>query len=121
MKVNTLQRSRDVVQDGAVVPDVRQEDQYQELTGQCLVWQPPAIPSFLVTSTINTLDTLLKDMEQFNVRRGETGDQTDLEAEVDDLTEKLRIALESGEEVAGSVGRCEKCREEISGCSGRNV
>ena len=55
------------------------------------------------------------------MRRGETGDQTDLEAEVDDLTEKLRIALESGEEVTGSVGRCEKCREEISGCSGRNV
>ena len=64
-----------------------------------------------MTSAINTLDSLLTDMEEFSVTRGEVPDKSQLEAELDDLTEALKKALESGEEV---VGRCEACQEEIS-------
>lgn len=43
--------------------------------------------------------------------RGQAPDKRQLEEELDDLTEALKKALESGEEV---VSRCEACQEEIS-------
>ena len=38
----------------------------------------------------------------------------DLEAEVDDLTEKLKTAMASGGKIESSLGRCSSCKEEIS-------
>ena len=75
-----------------------------------------------LSATILSLETLLADMENFNVTRREAAkdkdkDNNDLEAEVDDLTEKLKTAMASGEQIAISVGRCSGCREEITEAS----
>ena len=77
-----------------------------------------------LSATILSLETLLADMENFNVTRQEAAkdkdkdkDNNDLEAEVDDLTEKLKTAMASGEQIAISLGRCSGCREEITEAS----
>ena len=67
-----------------------------------------------LSATILNLESLLADMENFNVAKREpvkAGD--DLEAEVDDLTEKLKTAMASGVKIESSLGSCSRCGEEI--------
>ena len=65
-----------------------------------------------MTSAITSLEKLLADMENFNVPRGDSG-RDDLEAEVDDLTEKLKSAMERRVMTESSLARCEKCQQEV--------
>jgi len=83
---------------GGEGPDVSgEQDQYQT-----------------VSNAILSLESLLADMDNFSFTKKDSEDKRDLEAEVDDLTEKLKTAMENGEEIPVSVGRCAGCKEEIS-------
>ena len=76
--------------------------------------------SYELSATILSLESLLTDMKNFNVSRREPvkaredREPHDLEAEVDDLTEKLKTAMASGVKIESSLGRCSSCREKIS-------
>ena len=75
--------------------------------------------SYELSATILSLESLLTDMKNFNVSRREPvqaredREPHDLEAEVDDLTEKLKAAMASGGEIESSLGSCSRCGEEI--------
>ena len=73
-----------------------------------------------LSATILSLESLLADLENFNVSRREPvkarddRDNNHLEAEVDHLTEKLKTAMARGEKIENSLGSCSRCREEIT-------
>ena len=72
-----------------------------------------------VTGAVSALDNLLEELGTWGKDIKEDGDMdtTDkkggLEDQLDDLTEKLKAALETGEPMLESLGACFKCGEEI--------
>lgn len=72
-----------------------------------------------VTGAVSALDNLLEELGTWGKDIKEHGDMDttdkkgDLEDQLDDLTEKLKTALETGEPMVESLGACFKCGEEI--------
>ena len=72
-----------------------------------------------VTGAVSALDNLLEELGTWGNDTKEHGDMDttdkkgDLEDQLDDLTEKLKTALETGEPMVESLGACFKCGEEI--------
>ena len=69
-----------------------------------------------VTGAISNLDSLMAEMEALNEDgRDEVKniDSDKLENQLDDLTERLKAALDSGEEIKESLGNCSNCNKEI--------
>ena len=72
-----------------------------------------------VTGAVSDLDNLLEELGAWGKDIREEGDMDttdkkgDLEDQLDDLTEKLKVALETGEPMAETLGTCFKCGEEI--------
>jgi len=72
---------------------------------------------------ISQLDSLIEEMESMNDDCKQKCDQDvksiddgkiDLENQLDQLTEKLKNAMETGVEMKESLGKCSKCNEEIN-------
>ena len=72
-----------------------------------------------MTGAVSDLDNLLEELGTWGKDIREEGDMDttdkkgDLEDQLDDLTEKLKAALETGEPMAETLGTCFKCGEEI--------
>ena len=72
-----------------------------------------------MTGAVSDLDNLLEELGTWGKDIREDGDMDttdkkgDLEDQLDDLTEKLKAALETGEPMAKTLGTCFKCGEEI--------
>lgn len=71
---------------------------------------------------ISQLDSLIEEMEIINGngkekcdQNGENGDDVkiDLEDQLDQLTNKLKNAMDTGVDLKESLGKCSKCNEEI--------
>ena len=73
-----------------------------------------------MTGAVSALDNLLEELGTWGKDIKEDGDMDtadkkgDLEDQLDDLTEKLKAALETGEPMVESLGKCSKCGEEIT-------
>ena len=65
-----------------------------------------------MSGAVSDLDSLLGELESLSVERRdmeveeeEGGKEAGLEVELDDLTEKLRHALDTGEEITNTLGK----------------
>ena len=73
-----------------------------------------------VTGAVSALDNLLEELGTWGKDIKGDGDMDtagksgDLEDQLDDLTEKLKTALETGEPVVETLGSCSKCGGEIT-------
>lgn len=75
-----------------------------------------------VTGAVSALDNLLEELgtwgkdikEHMDMDTGDKKGNLDLEDQLDDLTEKLKTALETGEPMVETLGKCSKCGGEIT-------
>ena len=91
---------------------------YYSSDGESFLKQTPTLHCYIaVAGAITNLDSLLIEMEAFNEDNKETVKENSvsdsLENQLDDLTEKLKAALENGEELNESLGHCSQCSKEI--------
>ena len=76
-----------------------------------------------MSGAVSDLDSLLRELESLSVERRdmeveeEGGKEAGLEVELDDLTEKLRHALDTGEEITNTLGKTPGFTCPLSGSS----
>ena len=72
-----------------------------------------------VTGAVSALDNLLEELGSWDKEAREDGgmedtdNKEDLEDQLDDLTEKLKVALNTGEPMEEILGTCSKCGGKI--------